>query len=212
MPTQHVDDLRLPQERRQRRDLGVGLARTLQAHRQLALPGLSVASPRDLEILALSWEVPLADARRWARRPGPVGDWPWTVVSMAEGAGQGLRALTSFLKEVEREVRRLSGAQQRSRQKGHASNHRRRTEEPKRRTSSSKGRRRVGRKQAKVVISPAPTKRRGLPPTMPVTVGRPEPRLRGAQKPPHPLDRSPEPFHPNRPAGWTTTDWINSRS
>jgi hypothetical protein len=169
--------------------------------------GLSQASELDLVILAMSWGVPLKAARGWAKAPGAAGRWTWSVVSMACALGHGIPALAALVRDVEQRVTRKMGSpatpprvrQREERAKG--------TERQRRRKQ------RVRRSPAPKVVIPPPRKRRStLPVTSPVIVGRTEPRLRGAQLPPRLLDRAPEPQNPNRPAGWTTTDWINSKS
>jgi hypothetical protein len=182
------------------------MIRILRAERSGRGGGISTASELDLVILARSWGVGADAAREWARKPGPAERWPWTVVSMAEDMGCGIVELVDFVRDVDRKAHSAAA------DTSHSPRRRRQAEKSQRRAANKKGKIRRWSKPTKMVIPPPAPTRRGLPPSSPVTAGRSEPRLRGAQKPPRPLDRSPEPANPNRPAGWTTTDWINSKS
>jgi hypothetical protein len=177
-------------------------------------PGLSRASAIDLVILATSWGLPLEAAKAWARSPGSAGGWTWSAASMASGHGSGVTDLNDFVSEVARRAKiqprgttsHVRGrkvlipppTQKRSKTKhrrGHVPN----TPKSKAETGLETGVKRAKRNE------PQPVPR-------PIVVSRSEPRLRGAQTPPRLLDHGPEERNPNRPAGWTTTDWINSKS
>jgi hypothetical protein len=176
-------------------------------------PGLSRASAIDLVILATSWGLPLEAAKAWARSPGSAGGWTWSAVSMASGHGAGVVGLDEFVSEVARRAK-VAAPRAKARPRGRKvliPPPVKKVPKPKRRGNDKLGKSKPSFSKAPTVaavskrIKPQPLPR-------PSVVSRSEPRLRGAQKPPRLLDHGPEERNPNRPAGWTTTDWINSKS
>jgi hypothetical protein len=160
------------------------------------------ATRTELMMLAMSWGAERKAAERWAAAPGSAGTWPWDALALASGVGSGLDQLERFVADVGREVERTA-----------ASRPPPPDQKPRRRDVALSLRQLKGVKPSATKKASSRRKKPRPQPAPSVVVRRSElPRLRGAQKPPRKLDLTPEEPNPNRPAGWTTTDWINSKS
>lgn len=163
------------------------------------------ATETERMMLAMSWGADQQGAKKWARSPGAAATWPWDALALASGLGSSLDDLERFVAEVDRDVERAM-PRRGSRRKVQRTSRRDVTLTFK----QLKGTKTAGTKKSQVRRKKP--KRQSVPGPV-VVVRRSElPRLRGAQKPPRKLDLTPEVPNPNRPAGYSTTDWINSKS
>lgn len=166
-----------------------------------------VLTKTKLEGLAGSWGLSRPEVIAWAGAPGSAARWTPSAIAAARGLGRGVTDLDRFIIGVELAVALVlvAGPLETALRRGTP------VKQPQK-PLPTRARRRTDPASASNDVNP------GAHPTGQLRTKRPNgpskstPRLRGAQSPPRPLDLTPEPRHPNRPAGWTTTDWINSKS
>lgn len=153
-----------------------------------------------LELLARRRGLAPADAVAWAASAGAAACWPAKVLEVIGEVTGGVCELDRFV--LRSELATLTAGLAASKQEA--------TTKP---SARSKRRRRNDRRKRAVT-----RQRRGpQPQVMPLVkvVDRPtptQPRLHGAQSPARPLPIVVEVDHPDRPKGWSTTDWVNSKS
>jgi hypothetical protein len=137
-------------------------------------------------------------ARAWASWPGAAGTWSARALSLVPETVQGVCALDRWVLRCEQLVALvLLGTSPAERPM------------PGRKGGARRPHSRVGPRPTLVKGRPQVVSKVRVVQSPPLT----EPRLRGAQAPPKPLNQGvDESAFPDRPRGWSTSDWLGSKS